>query len=78
MSTIPLADFPVELLKNLFVHLEKCTIHVPLTCQQWCTVLSGLKDAKKLKELGVHMKGVMVSATDMNSEVTNDNDVFPY
>ena len=78
MSSIPLAVFPVEPLKNVFVHLEKCTLWIPLTCPEWCTVLSGLKDAKKLKELGVHMRDVWVRATDVNSEVTNDNDVFPY
>ena len=27
-----------------------------LTRQQWCAVLSGLRDAKKLKELVVHMR----------------------
>ena len=78
MSSIPGAEFPLESLKNVFVHLEKCTLRVPLTCPQWCTVLSGLKDAKKLKELCVYMEDVWVRATDMNFEVTNDNDVFPY
>ena len=78
MSSIPGAEFPLESLKNVFVHLEKCTIHAPLTCQQWCTVLSGLKDAKRLKELCVHMRYARVRTTDMNSEVTNDSDVFPY
>ena len=70
MSSISVVAFTVESLKNVFVHLEKCTIQVPLTCQQWCTVLSGLKDAKKLKELGVYMRDVEVRATDVNSEVT--------
>ena len=73
MSSIPGAEYPLEPLKNVFVHLERCTIRLPLTFQQWCTVLSGLKDAKNLKELGVHMLHVyyvMVSATDMNSKVT--------
>ena len=78
MSPIPVVEFPVESLKNAFGHLEKCTIQVPLTCPQWCTVLSGLKDARKLKELSVYMRDVWVRATDMNSEVTNGNDVFPY
>ena len=42
---------PEQLLKSLLVHREKCTVKMPLTRQQLCAVLSGLKDAKKLKEL---------------------------
>ena len=45
---------PVQLLKSLLVHREKCTVKMELTCQEWCAVLSGLRDAKKLKELVVH------------------------
>ena len=46
---------PVQLLKSLLVHREKCTVKMPLTRQQLCAVLSGLRDAKKLKELVVYM-----------------------
>ena len=46
---------PLQLLKRLLVHREKCTVKMAMTRQQWCAVLSGLKDAKKLKELVVHM-----------------------
>ena len=35
-----------------------------LTRQQWCAVLSGLRDAKKLKELSVHMRRPKVRAPD--------------
>ena len=42
---------PVQLWKSLLVHREKCSVKMPLTRQQWCAVLSGLRDAKKLKEL---------------------------
>ena len=45
----------MQLLKSPLVHREKCTVKMPLTHQQWCAVLSGLKDAKKLKELVVFM-----------------------
>ena len=45
----------MQLLKNLLVHREKCTVKMRLTRQQWCAVLSGLRDAKKLKELVVYM-----------------------
>ena len=66
--TIPAAGIPVESLKRLLVHRKKCSLKMPLTCQQWCVVLSGLKEAKKLKELCVDMRRVKVRATDMNSE----------
>ena len=46
---------PVQLLKSLLVHREKCTVKMPLIRQQWCAVLSGLRDAKKLKELVMYM-----------------------
>ena len=49
---------PVQLWKTLLVHREKCTVKMSLSHQQWCAVLSGLRDAKKLKELVVHMKMV--------------------
>ena len=78
MSAIPVVGFSVDLLKNVIVLLEKSTIRAPLTCQQWCAVLSGLKDAKKLQELCIHMEDTSVRAADMSSKVTNDNDVFPY
>ena len=65
--TIPAAGIPVESLKSLLVHREKCRVEMSLTRQEWCVVLSGLKDAKKLKELCVYMKHVQVRATDMNS-----------
>ena len=78
MSSIPVAECLIEPLTNAFFLLEKCAIWLPLTRSEWYTVLSGLKDAKKFKELCVYMKRVRVRATDMNSEVTNDNDVFPY
>ena len=76
--SIPVVGFSVDLLKNVIVHQEKCTIRAPLTCQQWCVVLSALKDAKKLKEFCVQMKYTWVRAADMSSEVTIDTDVFPY
>ena len=44
---------PAQLLKSLLVHREKCTVKMPLTRQQLFGVLSGLRDAKKLKELVV-------------------------
>ena len=66
--TIPAAGIPVESLKSLLVHREKCRVEMRLTHHQWCIVLSGLKDAKKLKELCVYMREVEVRATDMNSE----------
>ena len=66
--TIPAARIPVESLKSLLVHREKCRVVMPLTHEEWCVVLSDLKDAKKLKELCVYMKHVLVRATDMNSE----------
>ena len=46
---------PLQLLKSLLVHREKCTVEMALTHQQWCAVLSGLRGAKKLKELVVFM-----------------------
>ena len=46
---------PVQLWKSLLVHRKKCTVKTALTRQQWCAVLSGLRDAKKLKELVVYM-----------------------
>ena len=46
---------PVQHWKCLLVHREKCTVKMALTHQQWCAVLSGLRDAKKLKELVMHM-----------------------
>ena len=49
---------PVQLWKSLLVHREKCTVKMALTRQQWCAVLSGLRDAKKLKELVVYMHEV--------------------
>ena len=49
---------PVQLLKSLLVHREKCTVKMSLTRQQWCAVFSGLRDAKKLKELVVYMRRV--------------------
>ena len=65
--TIPAAWIPAESLKSMLVHREKCGLEMPLTRQQWCVVLSGLKEAKKLKELCVYMRNVKVRATDMNS-----------
>ena len=59
---------PAECLKRLLVCQEKCLVETPLTRQQWCVVLSGLKDAKKLKELCVDMRRVKARATDMNSD----------
>ena len=47
---------PAKSLKSLLVHREKCTVKMPLTRQQWCAVLSGLRDAKKLKELSIYMR----------------------
>ena len=64
--TIPAPWIPVESLKSLLVHRKKCRVDMRLTRKQWCVVLSGLKDAKKLKELCVCMGEVR--ATDMNSE----------
>ena len=66
--TIPAVGIPVESLKRLLVHRKKCLVEMRLTHQQWCVVLSGLKDAKKLKELCVDMREAEVRATDMNSE----------
>ena len=66
--TIPAAELPVESLKRLLVHRKKCRVEMPLTHEEWCVVLSGLKDAKKLKELCVDMRRVKVKATDINSE----------
>ena len=66
--TIPAAGIPVECLKSLLVHREKCLVAMPLTREEWCVVLSGLKDTNKLKELCVYMREVEVRATDMNSE----------
>ena len=45
----------MQLWKSLLVHREKCTVKMSLTRQQWCAVLSGLRDATKLKELVVFM-----------------------
>ena len=66
--TIPAQWIPVKSLKRLLVPREKCRVVMPLTCEEWCVVLSGLKDAKRLKELCVDMRIVHVRATDMNSE----------
>ena len=54
---------PVQLWKSPLVHREKCTVKMSLTRQQWCAVLSGLRDAKKLKELVVHMNWMVCLVT---------------
>ena len=59
----------VQSLKNLLVHREKCTVNLPLTRQQWCAVLSGLKDAKKLKELTIEMRYVEEEVRATNSKL---------
>ena len=53
----------MQLLKSLLVHREKCTVEMSLTRQQWCAVLSGLRDAKKLKELVVYMEDTVCLVT---------------
>ena len=54
----PALDIPDNSLKALFVPREKCSVMMKLTPRQWCAVLSGLKDAKTLKELDVDMSEV--------------------
>ena len=51
-----LTGIDVNPLKSLLVPREKCSISLALTRQQWCAVLSGLNDVKKLKELHVYMR----------------------
>ena len=51
-------DIPDNSLKSLLVPHEKCSVGMMLTPRQWCTVLSGLKYAKTLKELNVDMSQV--------------------
>ena len=55
-SCFPFTEIDVNSLKSLLVPCEKCTLSLALSCQQWCAVLSGLKDVKKLKELCVYTR----------------------
>ena len=62
LSVLVLTDVVIDVnfLKSLLVPREKCSVSLALSCQQWCAVLSGLKDVKKLKELCVYMRDVKV------------------
>ena len=51
-------DISDNSLKTLLVPREKYSVRMELTPRQWCAVLSGLKDAKTLKELNVDMSQV--------------------